>query len=56
METQIISGVGAGDSVITSGSYGLPDKTKIKIEAPPASDQGTSKSGEKSPPSGSEKE
>ena len=24
----------AGESVITSGGYGLPDKTKIKIEAP----------------------
>ena len=33
-ETQITSGVNAGESVITSGGYGLPDKTKIKIEAP----------------------
>jgi HlyD family secretion protein len=33
-ETQITSGVNAGESVITSGAYGLPDKTKIKIEAP----------------------
>ncbi len=33
-ETQIASGVNAGESVITSGGYGLPDKTKIKIEAP----------------------
>jgi len=55
-ETQITSGVGAGDSVITSGSYGLPDKTKIKIEAAPASDEAPSKSGDKSAPSGSEKE
>jgi hypothetical protein len=33
-ETQVTSGVNAGESVITSGGYGLPDKTKIKIEAP----------------------
>jgi multidrug efflux pump subunit AcrA (membrane-fusion protein) len=33
-QTQITSGVNAGESVITSGGYGLPDKTKIKIEAP----------------------
>jgi HlyD family secretion protein len=33
-ETQITSGLNAGESVITSGGYGLPDKTKIKIEAP----------------------
>jgi len=32
-ETQITSGVNAGESVITTGGYGLPDKTKIKIEA-----------------------
>ena len=33
-ETQITSGIDTGESVITSGGYGLPDKTKIKIEAP----------------------
>ena len=33
-DTQITKGVSAGDSVIVSGAYGLPDKTKIKIEAP----------------------
>lgn len=32
--TQVISGLIAGDQVITSGSYALPDKTQIKIEAP----------------------
>lgn len=55
-DTQISKGVNAGDSVITSGAYSLPDKTKIKIEAPAsaasfndkASDD---KSGEKSPSS-----
>jgi RND family efflux transporter MFP subunit len=33
-ETQITSGLNAGETVVTSGGYGLPDKTKIKIEAP----------------------
>jgi HlyD family secretion protein len=62
-DTQITSGVTAGDSVITSGGYGLPDKTKIKIEAPAkedapvkADDKSDEKSGDKSKPSGSEKE
>jgi multidrug efflux pump subunit AcrA (membrane-fusion protein) len=38
IETQITSGLNAGESVITSGGYGLPDKTKIKIEAPQVSE------------------
>ncbi|HEX4485556.1 MAG TPA: efflux RND transporter periplasmic adaptor subunit [Terriglobales bacterium] len=33
-EVQIISGVKAGEQVITIGGYGLPDKTQIKIESP----------------------
>jgi HlyD family secretion protein len=32
--TQVVSGVSAGDQVITSGGYALPDKTQIKVEAP----------------------
>ncbi len=32
---QITDGVKAGDSVITSGGYALPDKTQIKIETNP---------------------
>jgi HlyD family secretion protein len=32
---QITDGVKEGDSVITSGGYALPDKTKIKVEANP---------------------
>jgi len=57
VETQIIKGVSAGNSVIVSGAYGLPDKTKINIEAPAQStkEDNSDKSGEKSP-SGSEKE
>jgi multidrug efflux pump subunit AcrA (membrane-fusion protein) len=46
-DTQITSGVNAGESVITSGGYGLPDKTKIKIEAPPAKDEDSGKADEK---------
>lgn len=33
---QIVSGVSAGEPIIVSGGYALPDKTKIKIEAPAA--------------------
>ena len=29
---QILSGIHAGDQVIVNGAYGLPDKTKVKIE------------------------
>jgi HlyD family secretion protein len=32
--TQIVSGIKAGDAVVTSGGYALPDNTAIKIEAP----------------------
>ena len=32
--TQIVSGVAAGDPVISSGGYGLPDNTQVKIETP----------------------
>jgi HlyD family secretion protein len=31
---QILSGINAGDPVITMGGYGLPDGTLVKIEAP----------------------
>ena len=32
-DVQILDGVGASDKVVVSGAYGLPDQTKIKIEA-----------------------
>ena len=32
-DVQIVEGVKEGEQVISSGAYGLPDKTKIKIEA-----------------------
>lgn len=41
-DVQILKGVAAGDSVIVSGGYGLPDKTKIKIEAPATAQSGSS--------------
>ena len=36
---QILSGIKEGDSAIVSGGYALPDKTKIKIEAPEKGDK-----------------
>lgn len=53
-DTQITSGVNAGASVITSGGYGLPNKTKIKIEAP-AKDEESGKADEKSDDKSDEK-
>jgi HlyD family secretion protein len=31
---QVVEGLKAGDRVILSGAYGLPDKTKVKVESP----------------------
>ncbi len=31
---QVVEGLQAGDRVVASGAYGLPDKSKIKVEAP----------------------
>jgi hypothetical protein len=31
---QILTGINAGDPVITAGGYAVPDKTQIKIEKP----------------------
>lgn len=36
-DVQIIEGLNVGERVITAGAFGLPDKTKVKVEAPPAS-------------------
>jgi HlyD family secretion protein len=33
-DAQIVSGINAGDPVITAGGYALPDGTKIKVEKP----------------------
>jgi multidrug efflux pump subunit AcrA (membrane-fusion protein) len=45
--TQIVSGVIAGDPVITSGGYALPDNTQIKIEAPGKDEKETGDKAEK---------
>jgi len=39
--SQVLSGVNAGDAVISSGGYALPDNTQIKIEAPAAEEKET---------------
>jgi HlyD family secretion protein len=53
---QIVSGVTAGELVITTGGYALPDNTQVKVEAP-ASDEkeGAGKSGKAEKPEGSAK-
>jgi len=33
-KVQIVEGLQAGENVVTTGAYGLPDKTKIKVESP----------------------
>lgn len=43
--SQVLSGVGAGDSVISSGGYALPDNTQIKIETPSADEKEADKGG-----------
>ena len=54
-DVQIVEGVSANDKVVTSGAYGLPDKTKIKIEAAeaPAEEAKPSAAGSKAPSEGS---
>ena len=41
-DVQIVDGVTASDKVVVTGAYGLPDNTKIKIEAAPAPVEGSS--------------
>ena len=33
---QVVSGVKPGEQVVSVGAYGLPDNTKVKVEAPPS--------------------
>lgn len=33
---QIVSGVKPGEQIVSAGAYGLPDNTKVKVEAPAA--------------------
>ena len=39
-DVQILDGITANDKVVANGAYGLPDKTKIKIEAAEAPAEG----------------
>lgn len=34
-QVQIVSGLKAGERVVTSGAYGLPDNTRVQLQAPP---------------------
>ena len=40
-DIQVLEGLKVGDKVILSGAYGLPDKTKVKVEVPKAKDADT---------------
>jgi HlyD family secretion protein len=42
---QVVSGLQAGEQVVTLGAYGLPDRTKVKIEKPPATGEASSSGG-----------
>jgi len=42
---QIVSGLKPGEQVVTQGAFGLPDKTKVKVEKPATEGEGD-KSGE----------
>jgi len=59
-DVQLLDGVTASDKVVASGAYGLPDKTKIKVESAEAPAQGSSdaskapKEGSKAPGEGSD--
>jgi HlyD family secretion protein len=58
-DVQILEGVTASDKVVATGAYGLPDKTRIKIEAAEAPAEGSAegskaaKEGSKAPSEGS---
>jgi len=47
-QVQILDGLAEGDRVVTSGAYGLPDNTKIRVEAAQESDKA------EKPPAGKE--
>ena len=48
-DVQVVKGVSAGQNVITSGAYGLPDKTQIKLaQAAPAEEKPGADKGGKS--------
>lgn len=55
-DVQIVEGLKEGEKVVSSGAYGLPDKTKIKVEAAeaPAEEGKPTAQGSKSPSGGSD--
>jgi multidrug efflux system membrane fusion protein len=54
---QILSGINAGDPVITTGGYALPDGTQVKIEKPAADEKvAADKSDEKKDPANDKKD
>ena len=55
-ETQIVSGLKAGEQVVTEGAYGLPDKTKVKIEKPATPAEGNEKASPRSKPESDDKD
>jgi RND family efflux transporter MFP subunit len=55
-QVQIVDGIKANDPIISSGGYGLPDETKIKIEAAASPEKDASEkegNAEKKSPAGS---
>jgi HlyD family secretion protein len=46
-KVQIVSGVKAGEQVVTAGGVGLEDKAKVRIEKPGEKPEGEEKAGEK---------
>ncbi len=44
-DVQIVSGLKAGEQVVTEGAYGLADKTKVKVEKPSAEPEAGDKGG-----------
>jgi multidrug efflux pump subunit AcrA (membrane-fusion protein) len=46
-DVQITDGLQEGEKVVTAGAYGLPDNSKIEIQAPPASEDKDAPDGKK---------
>jgi HlyD family secretion protein len=53
--TQVLNGVSAGEAVISSGGYALPDNTHIKLEAASAEKDAADKSNDLKKPGAAEK-
>jgi hypothetical protein len=42
-QVQVVSGLQPGDRVITTGAYGLPDNTRVRLEGQPTKEATTAK-------------